>query len=31
MPQDGGFSPLTFAWVLRQPPIAAMATAMGGL
>ncbi len=27
--QDGGFSPLTFAWVLRQLPIAAMATAMG--
>jgi hypothetical protein len=28
--QDGGFSPLTFAWVLRQLPIAAMATALGG-
>jgi hypothetical protein len=27
--QDGGFSPLTFAWVLRQLPIAAMATALG--
>jgi hypothetical protein len=27
--QDSGFSPLTFAWVLRQLPIAAMATAMG--
>lgn len=27
--QDGGFSPLTFAWVLRQLPIAVMATAMG--
>jgi Nucleotidyl transferase AbiEii toxin, Type IV TA system len=26
--QDGGFSPLTFAWVLRQLPIEAMATAM---
>ena len=27
--QDSGFSPLTFAWVLRQLPIAAMAKAMG--
>jgi Nucleotidyl transferase AbiEii toxin, Type IV TA system len=27
--QDGGFSPLTFAWVLRQLPIAAMAAALG--
>ncbi len=27
--QDGGFSPLTFAWALQQLPIAAMATAMG--
>ncbi len=27
--QDGGFSPLTFAWVLRQLPIAPMAAALG--
>ena len=27
--QDGGFSPLTFAWVLRELPIAAMAKALG--
>ena len=27
--QDGGFSPLTFAWVLRELPIIAMARANG--
>lgn len=27
--QDSGFSPLTLAWLLRQMPIAALATALG--
>lgn len=27
--QDGGFSPLTFAWVLRELPIRALAKALG--
>jgi hypothetical protein len=27
--QDGGFSPLVFAWVLRELPIASLAKALG--